>query len=255
MLTILTATACARSGEHTGFIQSVSGATAVGLAATASNPALCADAPNAWLELAVVPGPFGLPELSVGSMYYTQSDTAGGRLLGAQAMVGRAWHAIDGIGLWAWRIAPNAHVGLQVATGTSGGHALDRAWYARANAGARWHVDSVWSMGVAVTNVVTAGLQPRPTNRLTLGVGRRLAQDVAGSVDATVDPTAGLGITLAVRLAVQSALVTRIAIQSNPMVVTLGIRCSVTPVTHVLLDVEFVNDLGTRTRVAAAWLW
>jgi hypothetical protein len=251
---MLTVTTCAYASETYGFRQSASGSTSVGLSATASNPALAVDVADGWVETAVVPGPFGLAELSLAGICIARSGKASGSVVGVEAMVGRAWHTIYGLGRMAWRLGSDADVGLCAIAGTSAGLGVSRVWFGSINVGARWNVDSVWSVGATLSNILSAGASPPPPRRLTIGVGRRISTTTTTSVDAAVDPTAGLGVTAAVRLHVHPRLVCRVALQHRPSILTLGVRTGVAASTDILFDVEFVRDLGVRTRLAAAWL-
>lgn len=250
MLTVLTCDVVA--GAQTDG-SSVTGMTSLGLAGNIDHPATLADVQVQTLELGVSPGPYGLWDLTMADVYAAVGDTLHPTIAGLRGMAGHLWYELRGTVGRSWALADGADVGLTTSVGVDGGADLERRWWLLLSGGLRWHVDTLWTIGVTLSDVLTLGRSPSQNQRLTMGVGLRCTDGVDVTVDTSVDPLAGFGVLLGARMDVHSRLTVRCTLRSHPTTISAGIRCDVAAATSVVFDVGVVRDLGSRTRIGVLW--
>ncbi len=252
-LTMLTALTCGGTPAAVIDGASATGITSFGPSACVVHPATLADVSLHSVELAVLPGPYGLWDLTVADAYAAVGDSLYPTIVGLRGMAGRLWYELRGTIGRSWAIADGADIGLAASAGIDGGSDLERRWWLVLTGGFRWQVDTVWTIGVTLTDAMTLGRDPSQDRRLTIGVGMHCGNGIDVAVDTSVDPLAGFGLLLGARMDVHPRLAVRCSIRSYPLRFTTGLRCDVASRTSVCIDVDLVRELGSRTRMGVVW--
>lgn len=217
------------------------------------HPATAVDIDGGLVEANIVPGPYGLVELTSANVLLFNADSGRSTGYGLAGVAGKLWYDV-GISLThARRLANDADIGVSATAGIDGGADIDRRWYVLVTGGLRWRIDSAIVFGVSIANAVALGMSPSHGPHLAMGLGLTINDVTTATIDASMEPVSGLGIIAGIRYEAHPRLALRAAFRSRPMCLSAAVLCRVTPSTAVLLDVDVVTVLGFRSRLGVAW--